>query len=236
MGADYYSLGDTTAETNVSYFDMTTFRMARQMFSDQFWDQSIRGMYEMIRKATSSTGSLMTQWGLPPDWINWDTTGLTAQLPNAGRTTKYSYDAFRTVYRIYLDYDLYQEKQARDLLAGQLYTSFASEYSRTTQIQAEYNHDGSVAGAYESPMFYSVDMLPFFVAGASAQGASIYGGKVLTSYRHHPAGSYWSDSIAPSTGGSPKYFQASWIQFAVAAKERLYPQWGIWRDTSSQMW
>lgn len=235
MGADYFALGDTTAETNVSYFDLTTFRLARQMFSDQFWSQSDEGMYEIIRKSTSSTGSLMTNWGLPPNWINWNTTGLTAQLPNAGRDTKYSYDAFRTVYRMYLDYDLYQEKQARDLLSGQLYISFASEYSRSGQIQAEYNHDGSVAGAYEGSMFYAVDMFPFFVAGATAAGASIYQGKVLVSYRSHPAGSYWSDSAA-STGGTPKYFQDSWIQLAAGAKEKFYRHWGSWRDTASQLW
>jgi hypothetical protein len=235
MGADYFSLGDTTAETNVSYFDPTTFRLSRQMFSDQFWNQSINGMYEIIRKSTSSTGSLMTNWGLPPNWINWNTTSLTAQLPNGGRDTNYSYDAFRTVFRMYLDHDLYQEKQAKDLLAGQLYTSFASEWNRAAIIKAEYSHAGAVTGDYEGSMFYSVNMLPFFVAGATVAGASIYNMKVIPSYRSHPAGSYWSDAAA-SSGGTPKYFQDSWIQLAAGAKERLYRHFGYWRDTAGQMW
>lgn len=235
MGANSLSLNDTTAETNVSYFDMTTFRLARQMFSDQFWDQSINGMYEIIRKATSSTGSLATNWGLPPDWVNWNTTNLTAELPDSGRSTRYSYDAFRTVYRMFIDYDFYQEKQARDLLAGQLYISFASEWNRSGMIKAEYNHDGTVHGDYEGSMFYSVNMFPFFVAGATVAGASIYYTKVTPAYRNHPAGSYWSDSPS-SSGGEPRYFNGSWIQFAVGAKERLYPHWGMWRDTASQLW
>jgi len=235
MGADFYSLNDTTAETNISYFDMTTFKLARQMFSDQFWDQSVNGMYEVIRKSTSSMGSLMTNWGLPPNWINWNTTELTAQLPNGSRDINYSYDAFRTVYRMYLDHDLYQEKQARDLLAGQLYTSFASEWNRSAIIKAEYSHAGVVTGDYEGSMFYAVNMLPFFVAGATVAGASIYNMKVLSSYRSHPAGSYWSDSSA-SSGGGPKYYSDSWIQLAVGAKERLYVNWGAFRDTASQLW
>lgn len=238
LHGDYYGWLNNPHETNPSYLDMTTMRLGRQMFSDQQHDQSIQGMYDMIRQSTSSTGSLMTQWGLVPDWIKWNTTNGKVEL-NASRDTRYSYDAFRTVYRMYLDYDFYQEKQAKDLLSGQLYISFASEYNRSGQIQAEYNHDGSVYGAYEKTLFYAVNLFPFLVAGATTSGASIYQGKVVNTYYSSatiPSGSFWSDAPSSPSTGSPTYFNNSWVQLAVGAKERFYQHWGYWRDTSSQLW
>jgi endo-1,4-beta-D-glucanase Y len=238
LHGDYFGWLNNPHETNPSYLDMTTLRLGRQWFSDQFHDQSIQGMYDIIRQSTSSTGSLMTQWGLPPNWIKWNTTTGLVEL-NSSRDTKYSYDAFRTVYRVYLDYDFYNEPQAQRLLAGQLYTSFASEYNRSGIIKAEYNHDGSVAGDYEKTLFYAVNIFPFIVAGATLSTASIFEGRILNTYYGSasiPSGGYWSDAPVTPSSGTPTYYNSSWVQLGVGAKTRLYPQWGIWKDTSGQLW
>ena len=223
---NYYSPLNNPGDVNPSYYDITTMRRCRQETSDQRWDQAIEGSYALLPQTNGTTGALATTTGLFPNWCQLDNNGV-VQLPASYRDSKYTYDAIRTAWRIFRDWYFEGEQRARNLLIGKLLTFLTAQWNNGAgSIKAEYNHDGSVAGNYESTLMYMMNAFVFFAQSpTNTLGTNIYNNKVISTYAQHPGGSYW---------GVASYYGNGLLMQAVRLKEKMEKNAGYWTRTNSQ--
>lgn len=216
-------------ENNPSYVSPGTLQVFKAFTNDTFWDHAVTGAYDLFMRASVATlvdagNNNVSQQGvgLVPDWVNYSPTSHTFSGPTSpSRSTRFSYDGFRTHFRIRWHYDWYQAIQALNFFNNGAKAFYTSEESKNNgSIWAEYNHDGSVRGQYEKSMMTAG---AYFVLTANdannAAAQPLFQNKIQPSvlYRQSPAGDFIADSPTPSGQfvGQPSYFSDSWMLFTL---------------------
>jgi endo-1,4-beta-D-glucanase Y len=113
----YLLAGDTlchgnTCRLNPSYYDPWAYRLFARFDSGDDWRQMVSDSYRALGRI-----SQLTKTRLPPDWIELDRSTGELRL-GSPRDSRFSYDAFRTLWRVALDLELTGDDRAREYLAA----------------------------------------------------------------------------------------------------------------------
>lgn len=230
---DSFQSSATPWENNPSYISPAAHAVFQAFTGDNFWNNAITGAYDLLTKSATHTlqdpvqNKPMTGVGLVSDWCGYS--NVTHDVSQIGtRLIKFSYDAFRSSYRVYWHWLFYSATQATTFFNAGIKSFFSSELTKNNgSIWAEYNHDGTVFGQYEKSMMSGGAYLVLTANDANnSQAASLYSNKLQPSvtYKQNPAGDWWGDN--PTTTGqfqaAPSYFNNSWMQFFMMIKNGTF--------------
>lgn len=237
MVTDSFQSSANPAEMNPSYVSPAYYKLFKDFTSDTFWDAAVTGSYDLFTKSTSDTlfnrqrGANETGVGLPPDWVGFDPVNGTTENPPNNRLIKYSYDAFRTFFRIYMHYHLFGDTTARTYLQGAASTFFRAKWTANGRIYAEYDYDGevmrfggTVRGAYEKSMMTWSAYFTLLANAGDTTAPVIYSNKLQNLFTKNYLGNFYADN-ASTEGiyrGQPSYFNLSWCLWAEMIKQNVF--------------
>lgn len=148
-GARRYLLGgDTlcqgqTCRLNPSYYAPYAYRFFSRVDPAHDWRQLVDTSYFLLER-----NAQLTATGLPSDWLLLDSAKGVLSL-GGERDAGYSYDAFRTHWRIRLDGVLFGEERSRAYLARSL-AWLAERYRQDRRLPAIVLADGRPGAEYEA--------------------------------------------------------------------------------------
>jgi hypothetical protein len=117
----------------------------------------------------------------------------------------YGYDAFRTMWRIALDWEWNREPRASAYLAGSHF--LRDVWRRDGRILPVYNHDGTPASSAADLTAYGGDIGNFQVVAATT-GRIIVRSKILTSLKKVGGQTFWDKRY--------NYYEQNWLWFGLA--------------------
>ena len=216
------------AEMNPSYLSPVAFRLAKQYDTTNatFWQQAIDGCY----LALNSLAALTAYHG-PSEWMKWNT-GTGAADWDAGRDgvdgRGWSYNAFRSPYRIYWDYQFYNEPKALSLLTNAFRTFSTTEYNTQGFFVMEKAPDGSplttanggyAATPYEKTGNSYAQYITQKLGTPTSIASNVFTAKIAYTniYTSTGNGAIFRDNPNPTgTGiGLDSYFGLAWATFAM---------------------
>jgi endoglucanase len=147
-GRRFLLAGDTLCQggrcrVNPSYYAPYAYRVFAREDPGHAWQELVDTSYVLLER-----NSALTATRLPSDWLLLDV--ATGALSAAGeKDGRYSYDAFRTHWRVRLDGVLFGEERARTYLASSL-AWLAERYRQDRRLPASVLPDGRAGADYES--------------------------------------------------------------------------------------
>jgi endoglucanase len=141
---------------NPSYLSPAMYKIFNQMSPDPRWDKLVQSSYEVLEKS-SQTIEGNVGVGLPPDWVQVNDNGTISKAPSFG--IDYKYDAFRTDFRVALDYIWFNDSRAKNYLTlSGARNVLLKDFTTRGLITGEYRHDGASMSNYENPGVYGVNI------------------------------------------------------------------------------
>jgi endoglucanase len=145
-GRRFLLAGDTLCEgddcrLNPSYYAPYAFRLFARYDASHEWSELVDTSYFLLE-----TNSGLTATGLPSDWILLDRTSGSLRL---GNDSQYSYDAFRTHWRVALDSALFEDERAHAYLERSL-TWLVNLFRKEGTLPASISSRGESLADYES--------------------------------------------------------------------------------------
>ncbi len=198
---------------NPSYFAPYAYRIFSREDPSHAWQSLVDSSYDALWACSWDRLNQAGSVGLPPNWCALDATdGTVRPFSEYGRKDDYSWDAFRVMWRVALDYLWFGAPQAKSYLQGSAF--LRQEWKEKHRLYAEYGHDGpSPFGHYENATLYGGDIGNFVVADPPA-ARSILHEKLLASV-HRQGVFYWDDRYS--------YFEQNWVWFGVALATHRLP-------------
>src|SRR5262249_31132992 len=142
----YLLAGDTLCKgseckINPSYYAPYAYRIFAAY--DKNWSELVDTSYSLLQQV-----SRQSHTRLPPDWVNLDiSTG--ALKPGTAKDSSFSYDAFRTYWRVALDAELHKDPRAESWLRETL-TWIIQEWRKGGNLPAAISSAGEPRAQYES--------------------------------------------------------------------------------------
>jgi endo-1,4-beta-D-glucanase Y len=202
---------ETTVVINPSYFDIAAFKIFGTIDVGHNWKGLVDNSYEILKNLSLRNSGTVSSDGLPPDWIEINrVTGKV--IVNAAPTldTHYGYDAFRTPWRLALDYAWF--KDPRDLTILKQYQFLSNQWSKNHELAAVYAADGTIFGNYEAPAMYGTS-IGYFMLVNPKQAYEVYTSKLLTLYS--PDNQGWKKKLS--------YYDDNWVWFGMALYQAALP-------------
>ena len=147
-GGRYLLAGDSLCQRsscriNPSYYAPYAYRIFQKSDPSHNWGELVDSSYSVL-----NTVSRLTTTHLPPDWVllNRETGAITLSNP---ADSVFSYDAFRTCWRVALDYDLNHDAKADQYLKFAL-AWFDMEWNQRGTVAAVITSDGKPQVQYQS--------------------------------------------------------------------------------------
>lgn len=138
---------------NPSYFSPASYRIFSKVDPHDQWLTLAKDTYPEINSMSQSKLGATSTDNLPPDWIIVNRkTGAYSPSPNPLQTTNFGFNAFRTIYRVALDYQWNHISAAKNTLSG--FSYLYQQYNSTHSLSAIYKHDGARAANYSSYALY----------------------------------------------------------------------------------
>lgn len=191
---------------NPSYLSPASYRVFAEIDTKHPWNKVVDSSYSALAACSEANLDKKSSVGLAPDWCAINTSGKAIPSPEEGLgSTAYSYDAFRTSWRIALDYQWFDEPRAKRYLEDQDF--LRNEWKKNKKLFVGYTHDGKPWEKYESAGAYAANLANFVVTDPKA-AKEIYEQKVLNKLYEDAKESYWED---------PKsYYTQNWAWFGSA--------------------
>lgn len=142
LGGDTLCKGGS-CRLNPSYYAPYAYRYFARFDPAHDWRQLVDTSYVLLERNTQLTAT-----GLPSDWLLLDSAKGILSL-GGDRDARYSYDAFRTHWRIRLDGVLFGEERSRAYLARSL-AWLAERYRQDRRLPAIVLADGRPGAEYEA--------------------------------------------------------------------------------------
>ena len=203
---------------NPSYLSPASYRVFAEIDTKHPWNKVVDSSYVALNACAKSNLDTKTSVGLPPNWCAIDASGKA--VPSTEKdlnSTAYSYDAFRTSWRIALDYQWFGETRAKKYLESQDFVR--EEWNKNKKILVGYTHDGKPWENYESAGAYAANLANFVVTDKEA-AKTMYEQKVLPKLYEDAKESYWED---------PKnYYTQNWAWFGTALYANQLPN--LWEN------
>jgi endoglucanase len=190
---------------NPSYLAPYAYRIFATVDKSHDWNSLVSSSYDLLQKSSDSPIDKSKSVGLPPDWVTLNiNSGEIIPNNNSDLATNYSYEALRIPWRIHLDYEWNNSKEAYDYLKN-YFNFLIDEYKNKNRLSGTYTHDGQVLQPQESPIMYST-ALSFFSIVDPKLAKKIYQEKILTLYSND----------TNSFDSNLSYYEQNWLWFGAA--------------------
>lgn len=196
----------SVAIINPSYLSPYSYKIFAKIDTKHPWVQVVNSSYSALASCSENNLGTSHSTGLVPDWCAIDQKGKTIVSPEKGlNATTYSYDAFRSTWRVALDAIWNNDGRAKNFLSSQ--TFLQNQWNQKHRLTASYTHDGKIWENYETASAYGADIGNFIVTNPD-DAADIYREKILGKLYTNGDNSYWED---------PKnYYVQNWAWFGTA--------------------
>ena len=191
---------------NPSYLAPAHYRIFAQVDPYHDWEQIAVDSYDVLMRAGQLEGNTT---GLPADWVLVDKE--TGELSSAGDyfdydVDRFSFDAFRTLWRVALDYQWHDASSARAYL-DHVNAYLIDQYKEDGMLPSAIAPDGSVLAEGSTPAIDAGYLAAFMVRRDPLLAQEFYEKQFVQNY--NDSGEYW---------GSDKYnyYNANWAWFATA--------------------
>lgn len=190
-----------------SYLAPADYKIFASVSGDTRWNDVVTTSYYLLNK--SVTESVHSNSGLFPNWVLFNPTDLSVTAnTHQDRNLDYTYDAFRTPYRLAEDALWYGDNRAVNLLSGNLNDFFVNQWNINGQkIYAEYDHNGSPKATYESSAIYGGNVGVFMVTH-NAQMISQIINKIMGDYNQNYGNGYFGNV-------NTNYYGNNWAWFGL---------------------
>ncbi|MFO7169026.1 MAG: glycosyl hydrolase family 8 [Chloroflexota bacterium] len=205
MAAGNWALDQENPTLNPSYLAPYAYRIFAEVDPERAWPMLVDTSYDVLFAASGQPLGQGQPVGLPPNWcaIRRDDGAIVAPLPELD--TNFGYDAFRTYWRVALDWMWFGEERA----ARYLYQSdfLRKVWQKEGSISAVYSHDGRPVELHESAPIYAGLMANLLVAEPEL-APRMYAEKLAPRFTERDGQVYWDDPRA--------YYTQNWLWFGVA--------------------
>lgn len=193
---------------NPSYLNPAAYRIFASIdkTKGRDWNALVTSSYALINRTIDSKLDRSSSAGLVPDWVTVADADGTVGAPTAAEssyTTDYGYEAFRTPWRLALDYSWNKSADAKATLAKMSY--LGDQWNANDKLAAIYTHDGVATADYESTGAYGGD-IGYFIVNDPAQAKQVYDTKLQ--YLYDPNKNTWTQDLG--------YYDANWAWFGMA--------------------
>lgn len=192
---------------NPSYLAPYAYKVFARLDPAHDWNGVASSSYELIRSAGQNKLDANGSVGLPPNWVRLSRSNGHLEPPAAtGLATDFGFDAFRTVWRVALDWQWNHDPRAASTLKT---FGFLNEQWRDNhKLVAIYSHAGEPKAGYESIALYG-GTLPYFQVQQPQTASLIIDSKFLSLYDDR------THTLKQPLG----YNDNSWAWFGVAFAE-----------------
>jgi len=189
---------ESTCRVNPSYYAPYAYRVFQRYDPSHNWGELVDSSYSVL-----NTVSRLTSTHLPPDWVTLrrETGAVSLSSP---ADSAFSYDAFRTCWRVALDYNLNGDRRADGYLKFAL-AWFDTEWNRRGTMAAVISADGKAEVQYQSYEMLAGVMPAMRLVDAS--GAARIEHKLASIY----AQGIW--------GEKDSYYLQNWAWFGAAVNQ-----------------
>ena len=187
---------------NPSYFAPYAYRIFAKVDPAHDWNGVVDSSYSLLAMSSDAKLDMKSSSGLVPDWARLDRTTGTLTADTTLSTT-YGYDAFRTPWRLALDYRYNKEPRARQIL--EKFSRLQSDWDERTRLASIYRHDGSIETDDSVPASYGAN-LGYFMIESPNTATDIYRKQLLS--RYNPDSQSWDDTLS--------YYDDNWAWFGMA--------------------
>ena len=202
------------AVMNPSYLSPYAFRIFAEIDREHDWMALVDSSYALINKAMESNLDTGKTANLVPDWILMNKTTGEIRAPEASTgsnlTTKYSYDAMRTTWRLALDYQWNNEARAKSTLSKMKLLS--DEWKNNQTVYSTYSHDGTALTTDEPSEVYGTS-IGYYMVTDPELADEVYSLKLQTLY--DPNDSKWTTPMS--------YYGDNWTWFGMALYDDKLP-------------
>lgn len=155
LTAGEWAVGQSRPTINVSYLAPYAFRIFATLDPAHNWNGLVDSSYEAIRACSENELGGVKSARLPANWCAIDKTSgqYTAPEEASKLDTNYGYDAFRTYWRVALDYRWFGEKRALDYLKSS--NVLAEKYRAEGRLAAIYSYSGAIVEKDEALSTYA---------------------------------------------------------------------------------
>lgn len=206
---DIERLDKKSVIVNPSYFAPYAYKEFAKVDPERDWEALADNSYDIVFAASDSTLDKEKTAGLTPNWIRIDrTTGEVKPAPELD--SNYGYDAFRTPWRLALDWKWNEDVRAKQVLAK--YSVLADEWRANNSLNAVYGHDGTVISNDKVPAAYGAN-IGYFMVTEPELAKEIYETRLLTLYSADTQS--WNRPLG--------YYDDNWAWFGMALYENNLP-------------
>ncbi len=194
---------------NPSYLAPAWYRIFAEATGDPAWRGLIESSYHAIQSLARGLGK-QRGVGLMPDWARLTPDGTFDSVP--GMSDAHGWDAFRTPWRVALDWRWFNEPRAHRYLVEHLVPFLEAEWLRNEgKLFIEYAYAGKPLATYESTAAYGA-YLPALQAAGSPLAETIRG-RIRGAVRRDPGGAFFD---LPED-----YYLNNWAWFGLLAGEGM---------------
>lgn len=189
---------------NPSYLSPASYRIFAKVDPAHPWNTLADASYDIIEQSMAAQLDASSKANLPPNWIQVDKqTGKMQAIGIPSLTTHYGYDAFRTPWRLALDYQWFGTPRAKEVLTNM---QFLSQVWRSDgKLVAEYTHAGVPITQDEVPAMYG-GSIGYFVVSDPTLAVEVYEQKLLRLF--DPGANTWASPLS--------YYDSNWAWFGIA--------------------
>lgn len=187
-----------------SYFAPYAYRIFGGVDPSHPWHLVVDSSYRYLTACTESSLGSKTSAGLPPNWCSVTSSGQVAPA-HESHAGVYGYDAFRSQWRIALDYLWFHDHRAWTYL--QRVSFLRRAWNRSHALFSQYRHDGTPLSHVQDPTIYGGDLGNFVVTDPAA-AAQIATEKLLPTFHTVNGVAYWDLQYS--------YYEQNWVWFGLA--------------------
>lgn len=230
LGKPYLTAGEwappqSQPTLNPSYLAPYALRIFAQLDSTHNWAGLVDTSYEIIRGCSEM--EVGGQYGvkLPPNWCSIDKLSgkYGPVLNNPNLDTNYGYDAFRTYWRVALDYKWFGEKRALEYLTWS--DTLRVIWNKEGRFSSIYDYRGNIVQESEDLAIYSGSLGNFIVA-EPGQATALLNSKLNPTYHNEGQGFGW--------GNLQNYYNQNWVWFGLALYNDSLPNLALGSSTVGQ--
>lgn len=196
---------------NPSYLSPAWYPIFAEVDPSHDWMGLRETSYEILNSSTQNNLDRPRSANLPPDWASLNpTTGEIMAPVHDDKGSHFGDDAFRTVWRVALDWTWYQNPKALEYLNS--LETLRREWIRNGAIYKEYTHDGLAVEKIEENSMYGAT-IPYFKITDPEMAKDIYRKKLATLYNED------IEAFAQELG----YYDQNWVWFGMAFYQERLP-------------
>lgn len=213
QGRPYLTPGEwathqTRPALNPSYLSPYAMRIFAKLDPAHTWLDLVDTSYEVIRGCSDTVLDGINPAKLPANWCGIDRQSgkLTVAQDYPTLNINYGYDAFRTMWRVALDYKWFGEKRALDYLSWS--DTLRLNWKQTGWLAAEYAYDGNIVQNGEDLAVYGGDLANFLLTEPALADALV-DSKFLSAYKR-------GGDAKAGWGNLQNYYTQNWAWFGLA--------------------